>query len=326
MESAKDDVHSMSTKVTVAFPYVSYVQDGITKYNDDNGSTPKEIAARRSVKTLGDLVRQIKTHEHTKNVCLKLRSGITAEEKKHIKMTQLFRIYFGEFELVANDKGYLKYQDAGLKEHPGIVCFDADNLDPINLGRVRESLAADPYVLVGFLSPRGNGYKWLVRIPADKTKHHAHYRALVDYYQELLDVELDEVCINPSRCCFMSHDPNVFVNTSSVTWTKQKDLELPVYKPHVGNIDSDVEAAVKRVLSSGADLAHDYSTWLQLAASLASLGEGGRGFFHELAAVNDKYDRRDSDALFTKILRSGTRSTIGTFFFMIKGIKQISKT
>lgn len=315
-------------ELTIAFPYVFYEKDGKLIYYDDNGKTPTQVAAQQSIVSIDRLIDQIKTHKPTMAACALLRSEATSDaDKKHIKMTSLFRIYLGKFELLPNKYGNLKYEDAGLKEHPGMACFDLDNLSPALMQTTINTLKSDQYTFVGFISPRGTGYKWFVKIPPSIENHHNYYRGLLRYYSELIDVPLDESCINPSRCCFMSHDPDPFVNKDSYIWTTM-EIE-PEREPIIYNesdtsdeILNNVNAAVRRVESRGTDVAPTYKEWLSLCASLSTIGENGRAPLHRLLRLSTKYNAADTDELFDKMLNDKKErknpATLATFFYMTK--------
>jgi hypothetical protein len=63
-----------------------------------------------------------------------------------------------------------------------------------------------------FLSPTGDGLKPVVRVPKDASKHLASYRAVEKHVRDLTDIQIDESCKDPTRLCFMSYDPDLYVN------------------------------------------------------------------------------------------------------------------
>ncbi len=205
-------------------------------YYDENGNTVEESAKSVRVTSLTNAVKGLKTNALLKKRCDFLRSQKLVENisdeklrkknQDHVKLTGLFRMYWGEFNLIANDKGKLKFTDKGLIEHPGVLCFDVDKQTPESLKILMEIVQKDEHTLVGFVSPRGNGYKWLVRIPPIIEDHRNYYQALTEYYNDLWfgSFDLDPSCTNPSRTCFSSFDENIYVNEKASLWFKKKEV------------------------------------------------------------------------------------------------------
>ena len=77
---------------------------------------------------------------------------------------------------------------------------------------MRDRLAKDPHVLFCFLSPTGSGLKVGFRVPADDQRHSDSFAAVAAHVKEVYDEEIDQACKNLSRLCFVSHDPDLYVN------------------------------------------------------------------------------------------------------------------
>ena len=192
-------------------------------YLDSQGSTAEEVAKRVKVVRLRAVVDAIRSDARTKKVCEILRHPeATKDLQGHLKMTMLFRMYPAVFDLTVDNR--FKFTDRNVAKHQGLLCFDVDKLTPMMLDAIEEEIKNDPYTLVSFLSPRGNGYKWLVRVPASVDDHPLYYDALIDYYNGLFfgAVALDVSCRNINRTIFASHDPSIYVNESAKVWTDKK--------------------------------------------------------------------------------------------------------
>ena len=107
----------------------------------------------------------------------------------------------GRFSYRASDK---------LLQHSGRLCADLDELGP-ELPRVREQLQTSPHLWALFLSPTGNGLKAVFRVRADASLHAGSFRAVVQHVRELTGVQIDESGKDVARLCFMSWDPDVYV-------------------------------------------------------------------------------------------------------------------
>jgi P4 family phage/plasmid primase-like protien len=105
--------------------------------------------------------------------------------------------------------------NARLTEANGLVTFDIDDLpDP---AATKALLIADPYVALAFISLSSKGLKFSVRtdgIVDDRTYKHAWHAILAYFactYPDLA-VANDKTCKDISRLCFVSHDPDLYIN------------------------------------------------------------------------------------------------------------------
>lgn len=98
-----------------------------------------------------------------------------------------------------------------------ILDFD-DNLEIIH------ELKNNPYVYSAFLSPSGKGYKALVRIP--------NVRSDAEFKQYFLSLSEEYPQVDGSgkdiaRFCFVSYDPNIYINENPQIYLKKKVLSEP---------------------------------------------------------------------------------------------------
>ena len=206
----------LETKVTVAYPLLWFVK-GVRKaesyqmvpyrlgmnYFDD----PEENKKAKTF-ALYDVVEAIQTSPLAKKRCAALRRPDVPEaDKKHIKMTGLNRLFWGEFDLTEG-----KFTDASLKTHPGVMCFDIDKISETQAFLCKKVLQDDPYCVLAFISPRGEGVKFLIRTPAVVDQHPMRYAGIKARYERLLGHPIDPTGSNPARACFVSHDPTPVVN------------------------------------------------------------------------------------------------------------------
>jgi hypothetical protein len=84
------------------------------------------------------------------------------------------------------------------------------------LATVRAKLLSSPYLFALSLSPTGYGLKAVVRVPADASKHAGSFRAVQQHVRKLCGVEIDEACKDPARLCFLSYDPDIYVNDNAI--------------------------------------------------------------------------------------------------------------
>jgi hypothetical protein len=127
--------------------------------------------------------------------------------------------------------------DKALIKHSGLLCLDFDHLQKVE--KLRFQLLQDEYfdTQLLFVSPSGNGLKWIISIDTVATQHgenlneqaqnsntfevmpsevkfaHSEYFAAVaNYILQTYGVAVDKSGRDISRACFLSHDPKAFIN------------------------------------------------------------------------------------------------------------------
>ena len=111
-------------------------------------------------------------------------------------------------------------QDVDLIKHSGFIVLDFDNV--YELRDKQTEIISQPFIYACWVSPSGNGLKALVKV-ADGKKHREHFQAL----QEVFD-GLDRSGINPSRVCYESYDPDIYINENAEVFKKVKKIEKVV--------------------------------------------------------------------------------------------------
>ena len=122
---------------------------------------------------------------------------------------------------------FTRRADSAISEHSGLICLDFDNYD--TLEQLNEDLKAinkDKYTFASFISPSGNGFKLLVKIPAEIENHKLYFDSLAEYYN---NSHFDITSKNISRICFESYDPNLFTNKKALIWTAKKEFQSYSY-------------------------------------------------------------------------------------------------
>lgn len=119
---------------------------------------------------------------------------------------------------------FSRRKDEYLIQHSGLICLDFDHIGGSReLWGLKERLIADPYFTtwLAFVSPSGDGLKWVIGIDISKADHRTWFRALQNYIRATYQLEVDPSCINVSRACFLPFDPNCYVHPDIL---KDKDV------------------------------------------------------------------------------------------------------
>ncbi|MCQ2294828.1 MAG: DUF3987 domain-containing protein [Bacteroidales bacterium] len=268
-----------------------------------------------------------------------LRSMPTDKARKEFKSSKLDYVKFsGTFATPS---------DNGLIMHSNFICLDFDHLDA-RVPQVRQQLMADPCLTTAllFVSPSGNGLKWVVEIDIQQCSHRQWFYAIAEYVSQTYQLEADRSCVNESRNCFLCYDPEAYLNPaafgsqSSSTSKSQQPMNTPTFNPiewaakspinpdgmsHLLNqtpnqLLAQAQDIANQLEKLSADPAPDYNNWYKMGQALANdLGECGRSIFHQVSRLSPKYQQADCDKQYTACLKShGEGLTIATYFHLAK--------
>ncbi|MCA6380147.1 MAG: VirE protein [Cytophagales bacterium] len=116
------------------------------------------------------------------------------------------------FDYVTFSGTFSKRNDANLIEHSGLLTIDFDHIPDIPT--LRAALLNDSYFVTEllFVSPSGDGLKWVVPIDLAKAKHNDYFKAVANYVSHAYKLEVDQSGKDISRACFLPHDSEIFIN------------------------------------------------------------------------------------------------------------------
>ena len=144
------------------------------------------------------------------------------EELRAINDKEKQRQFKGKNLDYVTPSGTFSYcSDDSLVKHSGVLCMDLDDLE--NVEDMKQKLLDDTNfdTLLLFRSPRGNGLKWMIAIDLDKCDHRTWFTAVRNYLMAtygLTDKQVDKSCINVSKACFLSYDPDVYIKTELIKY------------------------------------------------------------------------------------------------------------
>jgi hypothetical protein len=102
-----------------------------------------------------------------------------------------------------------------LKTYSQIVNLDFDHIPIDKLDNLAAIINDCKFTLASFVSPRGEGIKVFIKINSNADKHVLAYNQVANYYKGLTGFDFDPKCKDITRLCFVSYDPNTFVNQDS---------------------------------------------------------------------------------------------------------------
>lgn len=124
-----------------------------------------------------------------------------------------------------------------IRFHNGWLVFDVDDVEDVS--SVKRKLLNLGFVTASWVSPSGNGVKFLVQLagkPPTIEAHKAVYMDVVRAVKATTGLECDESCANPSRLCFLSWDELPMLNFSAASYrpsvgARAFDLDFPIDGP-----------------------------------------------------------------------------------------------
>ena len=100
-----------------------------------------------------------------------------------------------------------------VDSYTGLLHLDYDKLE--NAEEVKTNLISIPYTYSAFISPSGNGVKVLVKSDNAMSSHEVAFNSLREYYDKIVNVESDSSVKDITRLCYMSYDPDLYLNETS---------------------------------------------------------------------------------------------------------------
>ena len=114
-----------------------------------------------------------------------------------------------------------------LVKYSRVIGLDFDKVDDVD--KLKKKVIRLEYTYAAFVSPSENGLKVFVKLNTEAKDHIKVYKKVLEYYELLTGLKADEKCINISRLCFVSYDPDLYFNKKSKVYDislNKKDGEI----------------------------------------------------------------------------------------------------
>lgn len=166
----------------------------------------KNLTDVSSNNSLEDILTQIKSGEF-KSEILQIRDLIkndkNEEAAKFKKGLPSFTVS-GTF----NEKRISK----NIDQYTSMIILDYDKLDEAQITFLSDELRKLEFIYSFFISPSGNGLKVIVRVDSEVNSHEKAYLQVVKVFTELFEIHIDTSGKDLARLCFMSFDPDLYIN------------------------------------------------------------------------------------------------------------------
>ena len=143
------------------------------------------------------------------------------EELRKIADHEEARQYKGaNFDYVTPSGVFSYCSDSSLLKHSEVLCMDLDYLGD-RVEELFQKLVDEKTfkTLLLFRSPSGQGLKWFIHIDLARCDHKTWFTAVRRYMMmtyDLSDKQVDPLCSNLSRACFLGYDPQAYLMTELI--------------------------------------------------------------------------------------------------------------
>ena len=271
-----------------------------------------------------DLANDIKNGKYKESV-ERLRI-LTGKEKSDLKNSLPAVTLSGIFDG--------QHKANNIIEHSGLIQIDIDKVNDVS--ELQSQLYADKYTFCGFISPSGNGIKLVVQIPSEIPQHKAYFLALEQYYKKQYDIDIDKACKDVSRLCYISHDPELFLNENAEIYTdiytvpviKNKNILPPKQSQNCQRNSTNeyyysaenFDEFVNEMERQNINIADSYDDWLKVGFAISNeFRTFGLNYFDKISRLSSKYNTQTVNDQYNKCLKSNDGTIeIKTVFSMAK--------
>lgn len=160
-----------------------------------------------------------------------IKSGFWKDQIERLRSLPLEEYKEGKRSLVSvTFSGTFSERNAEkIEEYSKIIVIDIDHLELSQIKAYKEEFSTDPYIYCAFISPSNAGLKILFKLDCEKDQHLNAFTAIKKYLEDKYAMSVDKTGKDICRLCYISYDPNMYLNDDSLPWT---DLPIqPILSP-----------------------------------------------------------------------------------------------
>jgi hypothetical protein len=122
-----------------------------------------------------------------------------------------------QFDYTTFSGVFSKRNDQSMISHSGLLAIDFDHVPDV--GELKLTLISDDYfeTELMFVSPSGDGLKWIIPIDLGECPHQEWFQAISEYIKTTYHLEIDKSGKDISRACFLPYDPQAYINPGYLT-------------------------------------------------------------------------------------------------------------
>lgn len=107
-----------------------------------------------------------------------------------------------------------KRNNINIDVYSANIILDYDKLIIDQMDFLTKELNKLDFVYSFFVSPGGKGLKVIVAVDTGSEQHEIAFRQVVKFFNELFEIPIDISGKDIARLCFLSYDPNCYINTN----------------------------------------------------------------------------------------------------------------
>ncbi len=175
--------------------------------------------------------------DHLKQQIEQVRNATDQKQKRELKQTLHNVTWQGVFTHRSVE---------GLKRLNGILCIDIDHLSESQLLCIKNDLCNLDFVIAAFRSPGGDGLKILVLTDNyDKNYYKSCYQEVEKIFINRYQVQTDSSCESIHQTCYLSYDPDMYLNPNPNPYHYIPSVPIPVQVPtQPANVSTTTNAQV----------------------------------------------------------------------------------
>lgn len=153
---------------------------------------------------LAVILNKIKSDQNLKQLVEKIRSIDDKKERQDFKQTNLPYLCLSQFKKSRSKENFISTE---------AMVFDADHLEDVEV--IIKYIKKWKYTSAVFISPSGNGLKIIVKLARPITNNDEYtlvYETIASIIETELNLTLDRSTKDSSRTCFLSYDPDIYIN------------------------------------------------------------------------------------------------------------------
>lgn len=160
----------------------------------------------------------------------------------------------------------------GVNLGSGLAVLDFDDVPDIT--HLKSLVSAEEWTLAAFTSASGTGLKALIRIPevTSDDEYKLFWRAIELHYRShhLIDQSGKDI----SRACYVSYDPEIYVNWGATVWDKQY-IPAPTPPPASYTPTAGLEKQIQRAIDKFMTATDKHHQLLKTARTIGGYVAGG---------------------------------------------------
>ena len=251
------------------------------------------------------------------------------KQKKKLPVMVFSGIFEGRF---LNEGDYIKRYtqwiilDIDKKENEFIKSL-------ADIQELKTKLSSEKFIYAIFISPSQNGLKILVKGNQTLEQHKTFFNQLVDFFKLKYSVTIDPSGSNINRFCYVSHDPNIYINPQSSIYEIDLNDTIPSNGKTIpsgkriqyrGDNEGILDDILRYLKETNQSITNDYKNWINVGFALITEfhknKQKARDYFHEFSKLDEgKYSREVCNEKFNQLAEnSKQRVSIASIIYLAK--------